>query len=57
MISDPLIISTMALIAALFSLVGGGLGLFVFFYFRRKRAFIEYLNNRLSKGSDNARNR
>jgi hypothetical protein len=51
MIIDPTTFSTLVIaVCALMGLIGGGLGLFVFLDFRRKRAFVDYMNRRLSSG-------
>ena len=36
------------LVASAIGAIGGALGLFVFFDWRRKRAFVDYMNKRLS---------
>jgi hypothetical protein len=56
-IIDPAVVSTLALITGIIAIVNVAMIVSNFLYFRRKRAFIEYLNNKLSKGSDNGRNR
>lgn len=57
MITDPFIISTLALISGGLALVNSYLVISNFLYFRRKRAFLDYMNRKLSKGGDDDRNR
>jgi hypothetical protein len=57
MITDPFIISTLALVAGITSLSGGIVGWSVFFHYQKHRAFIDFMNRKLSKGDDNEGNR